>query len=270
LSGITKAFIVVMLALSAMVAVGSAALFAQRTNWYEKYKTEKDLVDQAQKDAAQAKAEATKKVEDAENNLKEERDLHKLTRGARDQYKADWMGGETKLADANRFSQQLNDTIEQLTRNNEDLQKSRDLVEGKLGEVTEMMEDAIKEKLEAIEDAVQLEKLVQNKEAQIRAMERRIASMTGPETDAVGAAPTHKIEGTITDMTEGGYIAISVGTDDHVDVGDQFTVFRGATYVSRVRVVRTGRDVSVAKEMPEWRNETQIIQVGDNVSNAIR
>ena len=269
MSGLTKAFIVVMLILSAMVAVGSASLFAQRTNWYEKYKAEKDKVVDAEKRAADAVAEKDAKVADAEQNLKGERDLHKLTQGARDQYKGEADSLKTELIKEKAFSQQLNDTVEQLTRTTEDLQTSRNLLEEKLAEVINLKDGALKEKMEAIEDAVQLEKLVQNQEAQIRAFERRIAQLTtGPDTDE--AAPTHKIEGTITNMTQGGHLAISVGTDDHVDVGNEFTVFRGATYVGRLRVVRTGRDVSVAKEMPEWRNEMETIQVGDSVSNAIR
>ncbi|MFH0964558.1 MAG: hypothetical protein V2A58_11190 [Planctomycetota bacterium] len=268
---LTKVFIVAMLVLSLLVTVATASLFAQRTNWYKQYTDAKAEIDKAKTAQRAAEQKAEEQIRQADDKLREEVDLHKLTKGERDKYKADWESVRTKLNERDAEAQQLRDTLEGAQRNIADLQKRNDRVEQQLVEIKKDRDNAYKEKMEAIQDAVQLEKLVDAKEQQLRATERMLRQEQEKMQRASGEeiAPAYKIEGTITSITDG-YIAISVGSDDKVQDGDEFTVFRGATYVSRVRVVRAGRDVSVAKEMPEWRNGSEIITVGDGVSNAIR
>jgi len=271
LNTLTKAFIVAMLVLSVMVAVATASLFAQRTDWYKQYSEAKAEIDRAKAAQRAAEQKAEEQIRQADAKLQEEVDLHKLTKGERDKYKADWETVRTTLGARDVESQQLRDTLESAQRNIADLQKRNERVEEQLVEIKKERDAANKEKMQAIQDAVQLEKLADAKEQQLRATERILQQLQDKVGRAQGVevAPAQKIEGTVTSL-QGGYIAISVGSDDKVQDGDEFTVFRGATYVSRIHVVRTGRDVAVAKEMPEWRNESQTIMVGDGVSNAIR
>jgi len=91
-------------------------------------------------------------------------------------------------------------------------------------------------------------------------------------SDAPAGCTAHTVidsEGVVTRVVDG-YIGVSVGLDDKVKEGQEFTVHRGSMYVGRIRIVRPSRDVSVATELAEWRQDPdREIKEGDSISNAI-
>lgn len=62
-----------------------------------------------------------------------------------------------------------------------------------------------------------------------------------------------------------GLIIISVGEDDGVKTGMEFTVYRGAGYVGRIIVTEVDKELSIARVDKSVSNE---VKVGDNVSAA--
>ena len=63
-----------------------------------------------------------------------------------------------------------------------------------------------------------------------------------------------------------GLIVISVGEDDGVKTGMEFTVYRGAGYVGKVIVTTVDKELSIARVDKSVSREE--VKVGDNVSAA--
>ena len=274
LGSLTKVFIILMVLLSLGLAVSSAALFAQRTDWFTKYVEEKDKVDDAvkQKEAAERDKEET--VQKIQEKLDQEAALHEDTKVQKDKHKADW---EAKATDYNRLNTKLEQVIttnDQHARNIDDLTEQNKRLNAEIGRVKKERDVANGEKIEAIQAAVQLEKLIEKQgnqltaaHHQVKMLEGRIKELTGTTTAA--RLLEHRIEGVVTSITQG-YIGISVGQEDHVKKGQEFAVYRGSEYVGRIRVIRVDRDVAVAKELPQWRyKRNREVKEGDTISNAI-
>jgi len=75
-----------------------------------------------------------------------------------------------------------------------------------------------------------------------------------------------KAQGIVLAVSKDNLVELSIGSDDGLHDGDEFDVYRGATYVGRVKVVDTKPDKAVASIMPEFRQ--QLVQKGDNVTPA--
>ena len=68
------------------------------------------------------------------------------------------------------------------------------------------------------------------------------------------------------DATEG-LVVRSVGRDDEVKLGHEFTVYRGDKYIGKVRVIKVYPNLSGARI--EWTKEGEEIQSGDQASTRI-
>lgn len=79
--------------------------------------------------------------------------------------------------------------------------------------------------------------------------------------------PAKGVMGRVTALT-GGYVQISLGTDDGLLVGHHLDVFRNSVYLGRVEVIKTRPDQAVCKILPEFRKGN--IQVNDNVSTGLQ
>ncbi len=67
------------------------------------------------------------------------------------------------------------------------------------------------------------------------------------------------------------FVMLSVGSDDHVEEGMEFIVYRGATYVVKVRAERVLKDMVACRIMPEsWNNAGLEVSKGDQAQNRIR
>ena len=274
MGSLTKVFIILMVLLSLGLVVASAALFAQRTNWFQQYLAEKDKVDAANKRAEAAERDKEETVQKIQEKLDHEVALHEETKVQKDKHKADWEETRTDYNRLNTKLEQVITTNEQHARNIDDLTDQNKRLNVEIERIKKERDDANGEKIEAIQAAVQLEKLIERQENQLTALNEQVQMLEGKIKQMTGGGPSerlpeHRIEGVVTNIRQG-YIGISVGQDDHVKKGDEFAVYRGPQYVSRIRVIRVDRDVAVAKELPQWRyKHNREIKQGDTISNAI-
>ena len=65
--------------------------------------------------------------------------------------------------------------------------------------------------------------------------------------------------------TRGNIVAISIGSEDCVRVGDTYTVVRGKTYVGRLRVTKVYKGQSVAEFDAEYPGDGAPAATGDTV-----
>jgi len=275
LSGLAKFFIGLMAFLSLALAVAVASLFAQRTNWFDKYNEQLTLVTDAKKQATDAERAKDEAVAAIQKKLDDSVAQNMIIEGQRDEYKAKWKDQETEFNKLDNKLERLATTIQEQSDNITDLRENNMRIEKELARIKDERDQAIAERVEAIQDAVILEKLIEKKGAQLEEGQRllvearnRIDELTGQQTGETLLPPV-RISG-IVSYIEVPFIGLSIGLDDKVKRGDVFTVYNGATFVSRVKVVRVERDVSVAKELTEWRyDDTRGVQEGDRVSNAI-
>lgn len=275
MSGLAKFFIGLMAFLSLAVAVAVTSLFAQRTNWYEKFREEQGKVTEAQNEAKKAVADKEQSVGAIQKKLDDAVAENKIIEGQRDQFEAEWKRQETEYNKLSDKLERLATTIQEQSDNITDLRENNTRIEKENARIKDERDKAIAERVEAIQAAIQLEKLAEKQLAQIDDGERLVAELKDKIRDLTGQgpggqiAPKVRING-IVSYLEDPFVGISVGLDDGVKVGNEFAVFSGTTFVGRVKVVRVDRDVSVAKELKQWRYDSnRKIQEGDSVSNAI-
>lgn len=276
MSGLAKFFIVVMLILSLILAVASTALFAQRTNWFDKFQEEKGKVTAAEEKAKQAVADKDQSIAAIQKKLDDAVAENKIIEGQRDEFKAEWQRQKTEYNKLNDKLERLVTITQEQSDNITDLSEANTRIEAENGRVKDERDQATAERIEAIKGAVQLEKITEKQLAQIEDSERLIAELNKEIIRISGRGDTEqgtvigpRVQGIVSYVKEP-FIGISVGLDDDVKVGAEFAVHKGTTFVTRIKVVRVDRDVSVAKELKQWRYDAaRQIEEGDTISNAI-
>jgi len=66
---------------------------------------------------------------------------------------------------------------------------------------------------------------------------------------------------------EQGLVVLSMGEDDKVQIGREFTVYRGDAYIGTVKVIRLYPNLSGARIL--WLKEGQEIRIGDKASTGV-
>lgn len=79
---------------------------------------------------------------------------------------------------------------------------------------------------------------------------------------------TKGVMGIVTAALTGGYIQISLGSDDGLLVGHRLDAFRSSTYLGKIEVIEVRPDQAVCKVLPEFRKGN--IQVNDRVSTGLQ
>ena len=79
---------------------------------------------------------------------------------------------------------------------------------------------------------------------------------------------TALIEGKVTAVSETtDIVVVSVGSNDKVAVGIEFTVYRGDKYIGKIKVDKVGKDWAGAHSLKDFQADK--IRVGDNVSTSV-
>jgi len=273
LSGAAKAFVVINLVLALLFAGASASYLAQRNrerqeledlqSEYTQYKTKTgteistlkqtstDL--QGQVDALTTeKGDLDRRLRDAQADL----DLELKNRS----------GMEARLA-------RLDDSYSKLERDYARLATRTENVELELAETRQRAEEAVVAKEEAIDKMREAEQRAEAAIAQFRTAAKELQETrvdliryrsAYPEP---GGRPTPaEIYGKVEQVeSEHGIVVISVGEDDGVMPGMEFTVYRAEGYVGKVVVEEVDKELSVARVA---RSVSDTVKVGDNVSAA--
>jgi len=272
LSTLAKAFVVIVLLLSVLVAVATMGLFAQRQNWQQKAE-----------DANMEKAQLSQKLQEKEESFKSQleqknekiRQLNasledkthevEIVTGQRNEKASQLKESEAKLTQAMTENAKLSDVskmqaeriaaLEELTKN-----------------LKAEKEKAFYERQQQFNKAAELERQLSNLDKKYKEAEKTIRDLQGevarPEGVAVEkravTAPT-VISGIVRDKADN-LVAISVGSDDGVKKDYLFHIYRGGTYLGDIVVTEVYPDMAVGKILKEVTRDPDNIRKGDNVT----
>ena len=267
MSGITKVFIILMLVLSVCVAVATATLYAVRIDWKEQADRSAKAAGEAQAKLQQAVVDHAAGLERAQAATKQEQADHSLTSKQLD---LAMTARTTVMLQYRALSIEVTDirtTLDGLETRYLRLEQDRDDLRGRLDDMSAQLTEAQNVREAAVKEAIALTEQVAD--LQDKASELRLALIEAREA-GVGSPGVGQdvppLDGVVLTISDG-LIGISLGSDDKVDVGHVFTVYRGDEYVSQVRIISVDPKASVARELTELRAVP--IKRNDGVSNHI-
>ena len=275
MSTLAKAFVVILLVLSVLLAVATMGLFAQRTDWRQKSMAAADKIKEVTQTQTKDKAsfedqlrqkndkigELTARIEDKDHEID-------VVTTQRDENASQVKDSEAKLAQAMTQNSKLSDSVQMLTERVAQLENQ---VETTKAEKEKAFEREQKQFNRAAEMDRQLNRIQERlKEANItiRNLRQDIvrAQRGGEEIEGIQAPA--EISG-IVRMKKNNLVAISVGSDDGVKKDYLFHVYRGDNYLGRLIVTDVDPDVSYAEVQERYTSDPAAIMEGDNVSTIL-
>ncbi len=280
MSTLSKVF-VILVTLIAMVTLGvNITLFAQRVDWKDKFVKELNYHWQTQqiksaeisdRDLAIQNMEAYNKILADKIGMLDVELAGKSARIADLQRQLDAVDVNTKrlLADVDVYVRQLEVQIAQI----QDLSSKVEDYRTKLARANATSNTATQELQYARQEAERLSKdLASLEEAHIglargkKQLEEIIAMLQLRGVDVTNAPPLKALEGKVTACDDSiGMVVISIGRNDGVLEGNEFTIYRGGQFIAKIAINKVdakwaaGR-VTLKKEAP---------RVSDDASNSI-
>jgi myosin heavy subunit len=280
MSTLSKVFVILVF-LVALVKLGvDATLFAQRVDWKDKFVKEVNYHYQTQqiKNAEiqdlvlqRENLNEYKKILEDKINMLDIESAAKSQQIANLQRQFDAVDGNFKklIADVDVFVRQLEVQITQITEMSNKVEDYRQ----KLVKAAAEKSTAVQELQYARQEAEVLQKSLAGLEENHvvlardkKRLEETIKALNdrGIDTDLV--TPKKLLEGKVTAVsTEIGLVVISIGRDDGVLEGNEFTIYRGGQFIAKITIDRVDRKwsagrVTLKKDDP---------RVSDDASNSI-
>jgi hypothetical protein len=273
LSGAAKAFVVINLVLALLFAGASASYLAQRNlerdelkkvqAEYTKYKTQAETelstLKQTRDDLqGQVDALTTDKgdLERRPGNAQAELDLERKNRAEM----------EARLA-------RLDDSYGKLERDYARLADRTESLEQELAQTRKTAEEAVAAREDAIDARREAEQRAEAATTHFRTTAKELQETRADliryrsaYPEPAGRPTPAEIYGKVESVESArGIVVISVGEDDGVKPGMEFTVYRGDGYVGKVVVEDVDKELSVTRVD---RSVSDTVKVGDNVSAA--
>jgi hypothetical protein len=283
MSTITRILIVAVAVLSFVYLGISAALFAYRVDYKNRWETEQAAHKKTITEKDNAINELKGAVADRDNSIKAlNADKTNLTT-QRDQSRDELVTQQTQNTTLANSLKDLGDNYEKLQASlNEQMKKNQDL-NATVDDLRKSKEDAVKERtvleekfINAQDSIIKLEKnlstLEQQYLAQAKEFEKAKTALAAYISAAPGLAstqPTKYIEGkivAISDKPELNIVMINVGKNDGVEVGMKFTVYRADKYVAKIQIDKVEAQWASAASLKELQADT--IRVNDNISTS--
>ncbi len=282
MSPLAKIFVVVNLILSVAFFGSSATLFATRVNWKQeaiKFKTEADNLLKEREE--KYKAQATRLQDLSREHAKLQSDFSGAT-ADKIKVEGNLQETKTKLASADlridtevKEKTQLNSRLQGLEKNNTDLG-------ARVDELNKLAEDAKAAKEKAVTDMtryrVDLDKSNEqlsktrieltdlNSKLDKADMQLAAAKAAGFDVDLANAYPP--IDAIVEAVKgEDKLVVLSVGRDQKVQEGFEFTIYRGDRFVGKVKVTKVYENLAGARIL--FTNEGESIQIGDKAATQI-
>lgn len=263
----------------------SGALLAQRWDYYQKYLEEK------------AKAEKNKEsLETQLRDLKGQEDNYKKYvdeyREKSDKFEQDYNDAETQRKKLERKNQTYEASLKDISASLSQIKTSLTLkdeeiknLKNQIDKYKDLTEEAIRKKEEAIDGQQKLNLELGNLQGEINDKEnqlQRIMKELWESKQIISAVRSagvnipalmtraRPLDGQIVAISDDNNIPIvmvSIGKDDGVEKGYQFTVYRGSEYIGRVVVEEVYKDMSAARILSNITPGT--IRKGDNVTTRI-
>jgi hypothetical protein len=281
MSTLSKLFVVMILVLALVLLGVNATLFAMRADFKHKWVEESRHHYQTQMIKSAELAESGSRNQlliDANTGLKtENQGLATEIASLKSQNEANTKELANKqneidklVAGVNTYGRQLEVQLQQvsdaLARVEEYKKRTADAL-NKLSTSEQDRQYKIQEAERLGKDLGALENQYQELARDRQRLQETISALNavGVQTDRV--APRKKIEGQVTAVAgELDLVVISVGRDAGVNEGDDFTVFRGGTFVGKVTIDRVDRAWASGRVSLKGKEEPR---VGDNASNNV-
>jgi septal ring factor EnvC (AmiA/AmiB activator) len=271
LSGTAKAFVVINLVFALLFAGAVASYLAQRNIEREDLKKLQAKYDQETKtlsgEVAKLKQDNTNLQKQVDtltsdkslletnlSNTKKDLDLEQKNR----------LELEARLTGLDNSYSELKRDYARLATRNEELAKELAEAKKTAGAAVAAKEDAVDKMREAEQRAEAAKNRFVETAKELQETKGDLARYRGayPEPGGKAAAPVY---GKVQQVDpKAGLIVISVGQDDGVKAGMEFTVYRGSGYVGRVIVTTVDKELSIARVDKSVSREE--VKVGDNVT----
>jgi hypothetical protein len=284
MSTVAKVFIVLNLIFAVIYVGVSAALLAKQENWYWKHQNLRVAYDNdvekftAQADELQAKLTTAEqanesyrsKVNGLENDLKQSRQERELAVKTNESLQ----GEIGKLRE--EYQVILKDLNDQRAEN-ERLTKSFDELRGKYNEAVTQREQSIDDKQRIAKDKEDLQMILDDLEKRHIELAKRnqeneniiqnyLAKLKIRIPGELLKAPA--IHGSVVGVSDQfNLVMLNVGENDQVKPGYEFTIYRGKTFVGRVKVDRVFPDMCACIALQEYHKDT--IKKGDDASTRV-
>lgn len=280
MSALAKVFVVFVFILSVAFFGASATLFKVRLDWKQAY-LDLEAESNAQFKDLKERIETVAKLHDNDvqtiSSLKTLQDgmskeITSLTENIKEANKQ-ILVARSQADNANSLNQGLKSTVDELRKDRENLEtqltaanQARETAQEESAQAKKER-DAMRVDLDAAQIALheartstkEMSDKIDTLELVVEAYEKKYGPM---------GAPTPNIDALVkaVDAKEG-LVVLSVGEDDQVKLGHEFTVFRGDNWIGKVKVIRVYPNLAGARI--EMTKDGEQVRIGDKASTRI-
>lgn len=280
---VAKVFVVLNLVFSLIYVGVAATLLGKQENWKEKF-----LIEERDHKETKRKAEEdTKNFSSQITALQGERDTLRSsmdnistqltsaqTENKNLEKKWSELFGEVQLLKAN--NDKLTNNLSEMSKQKDDLSKALEVKTAEAGDALKLRDQAVDDRTRIAEQfkdlKVSLDDLKQRhvdlakKKADLEWLLARIQEKIGAIPDEITAMP--KIDGRVVGVSSKmNLVVISVGEEDGVRIGFEFTVFRGSSYVGKLVVEKLYPRQAACRIVLEKTKDQ--VQPGDSVTTHV-
>jgi len=282
MSALAKIFVLVLFVLSLIFFGTSATLFKTRTDWREAYNDYKKTADAGLADFRLTTAKQRKAWENLDKNLADVREREGELTNQLKLKEASLNAAQSKIASAQLSADQANDAKLLVAKAleakeasydklSEQLEKARGDREGAIdtARASNQLRDNMRLDLAKTQGDLHVSRVeykdlserYETLDTMLKSFERKygkgdtLIKQLAPRIDAVVKAVDDKL------------IVLSVGEDQKVQEGFEFTVYRGEKFIGKVKVIRVYPDLSGASVI--FTKEDTAIKAGDRASTSI-
>ncbi len=279
MSTMGKVFTVLVLILSLVYLGITATLFAYRTDYKKALSDMKAAKEKVEKDdkveiaakadevklkdqqvgsvlAAMAKAEGGQKT--AEEEAKKWKDQSDTMNGEITKLRGQYETISTQISAKDQVIAQLTTQLDEASKTKTDAVSAKDQAEQKLLDTQSRLTNAEK-------NLVDLEKTYIQKVKELEEAKGKL-SMVPPDAIPAEARAVKAVDGKVLAVSKVmNLLIVNVGKDRGVEVGDQFTVYRGDKFVGKIQVEKSDKDWSSARMIEDFKRLDPT--VGDDITS---
>lgn len=280
MSILARVFVVMNLILSVVFFGTSAALFKTRLDWRKAYNDIKDETTKSLEELKTRNGEIVRKVGDLETTIiglrASETQLSKQSK----QLTEDLGEAQKKIQVAQATTKSATDVSQQLTKNLEAKDGAYASLQEQLEKTKSELGDAVEQRLQAVQRfnsiALDLEKAqteLSDARKEYQVLTSRFDSIKLQLDVAIGQGFNVKgavrpVDGLVTAVESSErLVVLSVGQDQKVEPGYEFTIYRGESFIGKVKVIKVFPDLSGAQII--FTKDGEEIQKGDKASTSI-
>jgi hypothetical protein len=284
MNNIAKIFIVINFILSIIYLAFAATLLAQKWDYRQMYLQQETRYENEKKELEIAKQNAEKRIASFEQRFGEAKKLA-------DKYKDDLASLQINYDELKRTNESYSSSLKKISIDIQDINENKlakkderiSQLETEKERLKETAEEAKKAKEEAIDELQRIELILNEKEGELAEKKKLLARAEKELWEAKQiirvvrdsgvniprlVTPSKPLDGQIVAVSANvPLVMISLGSDEGVQKGHQFTVYRQNQYIGRVVVEEVYKDMSAARILKDMTSKA--IKQGDNVTTRL-